>query len=141
MKLKLPNYEELGYSDKMGNRLRIEVERQLIDDLFFYKIDSVDLKFDWSESCIEGHRASFLEGVVENYSGITVFDNEDNVVAGGWMEFIKSGDFFLVYWEFVKTWQHDIKLKEKKEVGIPSHIWKQLPDKLKAFHRDKRLKK
>jgi hypothetical protein len=99
----IPNFKNLGFADTMGSKLKSEVENQLLSDLQFYKIGEDDLKFDWSESCIEGHAANVLDGAVENFSGISVFDHSDNLVADGWMEFINEGDLFIVYWEFVTT--------------------------------------
>lgn len=136
-----PDYENLGFADKMGPELKSEVENQLIKDLEFYKISEDNLKFDWSESCIEGHLASVLDGTVENFSGISVFDNLDNLVADGWMDFIFENELFIVYWEFVRTWDGNKKLKEKKEVGLPNHIWKKLPDELKLKYNKVRIKK
>jgi len=136
-----PDYEDLGFADRMGPKLKSEVENQLLKDLEFYKISKDILKFDWSESCIEGHAANVLDGAVENFSGISVFDHSDNLVADGWMEFINEGELFIVYWEFVTTWDGNKKLKEKKEVGLPNHIWKKLPDEIKSKYRKLRMKK
>ena len=134
-----PDYTRLGFADRMGSRLRALVEQQLTDDLEHYKVYGPGLKFDWSESCIEGHHTNFLDGSVENFSGITVFNIDNDVVADGWMEFVHEGDFFLAYWEFVRTWAADKKLKEKKAVGIPEHIWKKLPEGARTKFKDQRL--
>ncbi|MFI5219175.1 MAG: hypothetical protein ACHQNT_06765 [Bacteroidia bacterium] len=135
-----PNYTDLGYADRMGQKLRTLVERQLTDDLKHYKVNSAELKFDWSESCVEGHSTDYLDGSVQNFSGIAVFDKQDNFVADGWMEFIRMGDFFLAYWEFIRTWDNKKKLKEKKEIGIPDHVWRQIPNDFKKNYKGKRLK-
>ncbi|RKD86395.1 hypothetical protein [Mangrovibacterium diazotrophicum] len=132
-----PNYMDLGFADKMGPKLKNEVEKQLLNDLKFYGVDKPDLKFDWSESCIEGHDTNVLDGKVENFSGISVFDNMENLVAEGWMEFIHNENLFLVYWEFVTTWSGDKKLNEKKEIGLPNHIWVKLPNDLKIKYKTK----
>jgi len=137
----IPKYREMGFADKLGSELKTEVEQQLLFDLGFYKVDKRDLKFDWSESYIEGHAAEILDGTVENFSGIAVFGSKDELVADGWMEFIREKDFFLFYWEFLRTWDGLKKIKEKKEVGIPNHIWKRIPDEYKSKYRSKRLKK
>ncbi|MBN4071041.1 hypothetical protein JYT72_00895 [Crocinitomix catalasitica] len=141
MKTIIPNYKDLGFADHMGPKLRDHVERQLAYDLKNYKVDKNNLKFDWSDSCVEGHRTKYLDGSVENFSGIAVFGNNDSFVADGWMEFIHDNDFFLAYWEFVTTWDKEKKLKDKKEIGIPGHIWRQIPDDLKPKYKDKRIKK
>lgn len=104
-----PNYTDLGLSSQMGPELRSLVERHLVEDLKFYGIDK-ELHFDWSDSCIEGHDTNYLDGSLENFSGIAVFDNHENSVADGWMEFIHEGDFFLAYWNYVTTWESDKKL-------------------------------
>ena len=39
----LPDYKNLGFSETMGQKLREEVERQLIDDLRNYGIEKTSL--------------------------------------------------------------------------------------------------
>lgn len=134
-----PDFDALGCADRMGPKLRALVEFQLVADLKHYGIRDGGLKFDWSDSCIEGHRTEHLDGSVENFSGITVYDLENMLIADGWMEFIHEGDFFQAYWEFVRTWNGDQKLKEKKEVGIPAHIWKLIPGSARSNYKAERL--
>jgi len=121
-----PNYIDLGFSKTMGPELRRLVEKQLLADLCFYNVVDLDLKFDWSESCIEGNDTEYLDGSLENYSGIAVFDNNDKLVAEGWMEFIHAGKFFLVYWDYLTIMQGDKRVFDKK-AGIPNHVWEQIP--------------
>ena len=135
-----PNYSDLGFSSSMGPQLRHLVEQQLAEDLKFYDIDKKELRFDWSDSCIEGHDTSYLDGSVEKFSGIAVFYGEDNFVADGWMEFIHEGDFFLSYWEYVTTWDNDKKLADKKDKGIPEHIWRQIPADIKPNFAIQKMK-
>ncbi|WNJ17139.1 hypothetical protein [Pontibacter sp. G13] len=139
MKIIRPDFENLGYADQMGPKLKMEVENQLLIDLKFYKVDQVGLRFDWSDSCIEGNASIYLDGTVENFSGIAVFDSDDNFCAGGWMDFIHEGEFFIAYWEFVKTWSGQKKLMEKKRIGIPDHVWTKLPDEIKPIYRKFRI--
>ncbi|MFM7859057.1 MAG: hypothetical protein ACKO96_45820, partial [Flammeovirgaceae bacterium] len=122
----------LGLSTILGPRLRTLVETQLIKDLRHYGVEKQNLKFDWSESCIEGHDTDYLDGRLENFSGIAVFDQNDNLIADGWMEFIHRGQFFLAYWEFVTIWDKDTKVFEKKTPGMPGHILNQIPDDIKT---------
>lgn len=135
-----PNYTDFGLSNPMGPQLRTLVEKQLIADLASYGIASLNLKFDWSDSCIEGHDSSYLDGDLENYSGILVFDEHDDLVADGWMEFIHEGAFFLVYWEYVTIWQNSKEIFDKAEAGIPDHVWIELPDSIKWNYEKERLK-
>ena len=141
MRKNKPNYDDLGFADHMGPKLRNHVERQLAADLKHYKVDKENLKFDWSGSCVEGHRTDYLDGSVENFSGIDVFDDQNKFVAEGWMDFIRDKDFFLAYWHFLTTWDGQKKLKDKKDGGIPKHIWRQIPDDIKPKYKDKRTKK
>ena len=127
-----PNYTDLAFAGKMGNQLKALVEEQLSADLIHYGINKSRLKFDWSESCIEGHCADYLDGSVENFSGISVYDDGDNFVAEGWMEFIydEIAGYFISYWEFVRTYDNQKLLAIKEKSGIPEHIYLQLPKEL-----------
>lgn len=135
-----PNYNDLGFSSPMSIDLRKIVESQLLQDLKNYGIDKLDLKFDWSKSCIEGHDTDYLESSLENYSGITIFDKDDILVADGWMGFIHEGDFFITYWEFVQTFDKDKVIGQKNKPGIPKHIWNKLPDDIKPNYLLDRIK-
>lgn len=135
-----PNYTDMNFASSMGPKLQQLVESQLLIDLKNYGVDRSDLRFDWSDSCIEGHRTNYLDGSLENFSGIAVFDDANNIVADGWMEFIHEGSFFLVYWQFVTTWKGDEKLGEKKDAGIPEHVWQQIPDSIKPNYSQDKVK-
>ena len=133
-----PDYNNLGLSTPMGPRLRALVEEQLIDDLCNYGIENFTIKFDWSRSSIEGHDGEYLDGYLENYSGIKLFDVNDNIIAEGWMDFIHELDFFLVYWdhlEFLDPRFSNSKLK----FGIPLHIWQKIPEFLKWNYEKERM--
>ena len=134
-----PNYSELNYAERMGPRLRALVESQLVADLEHYKVNGDGLKFDWSDSCIEGKHSDHLDGSLDRFSGISVFDSSDKLVAEGWMEFVKEDDFFLAYWEFVVTWEGNKKLSEKSATGMPPWVWKQLSESVRAKYKDQRL--
>jgi hypothetical protein len=131
----MPNYKDLGLSSSMGPQLRTFVERQLLADLTNYGISSNNLKFDWSDSCIEGHDTTYLDGKLENFSGIALYDAENNLVAEGWMDFIHEGDFFLAYWDYLSIWQVDKKIFDKNKPGIPDHVWRQLPDDIRLNYK------
>lgn len=124
----------------MGPKLRRLVEEQLSLDLRNYKIYQDQINFDWSESCIEGHDLELLDGSVENFSNISVYDNDGKLIAEGWMDFVYGGDFFMAFWELIKTLEGDKKIAEKKEFGIPKHIWKQIPDNLQSTWEKKKIK-
>ena len=133
------NYTELNYAERMGPKLRALVESQLVADLKHYKVTGDGLKFDWSDSCIEGKHADHLDGSLDRFSGIAVFNPKDELVAEGWMEFVKEGDFFLTYWEYVTTWEGNKKLSDKSAKGMPLWIWKQLPESIRSNYKDQRL--
>jgi hypothetical protein len=119
-----PDYHSMGLSICMGQELRREVEKQLLRDLFYYHSFSEELRFDWSESCIEGRYLKFMDGSLENFSGISVFNADDQLIADGWMDFIhlKETDQLVVYWEFLDIYIESIKVDVKSNVGMPEHI-------------------
>lgn len=126
------NYTDLGYAEKMGPKLKMEVEKQLCDDLRMYGITANEFKFDWSDSCIEGDDANYLDGIVENFSGINVFNEKDKHIAEGWMEFIyePTYNFFICYWEFLRFFGLGKVINIKDKVGIPLHIFNKIPEKV-----------
>jgi len=134
-----PNYSNYGLSISMGKLLRKEVETQLINDLTKYGIDNNGLLFDWSDSCIEGRCANYLDSSVDCFSGIKLFDTNDNLIIDGWMDFIseKSHDIFIVYWDFLSIYENEKRVTIKETPGIPSHIIEILPAKLKEKYVNK----
>jgi hypothetical protein len=127
-----PNYNDLGLSQCMGDKLRHEVEKQLTADLENYGIVNRSIKFDWSESCIEGKRVNYLDGAVEDFSSIKVFDGNDSFVAEGWMNFIYEGgrNLFIVYWDLLEI-NNDTGIKSVKDsFGAPQHVLNRLPTDL-----------
>jgi len=127
-----PNYIDMGFGRSMGPKLKKLVEEHLAADLNYYHINNQHLKFDWSESCIEGKCTDFLDGSLDRYSGISVFDNNDKLIADGWMEFVHEGSFLIVYWDMVTTYSGDNILADKKTPGIPDHIWTKIPENIKS---------
>lgn len=122
-------YLDYGHSDKMGPRLRAVVQHQLIDDLTYYGIQDKALSFDWTNSCIEGHEEQYLDGTVENFSGIKVLNRQNIVVAEGWMEFLydSSENFFIAYWEYLNILVSGREIQVKADGGIPEHIFAKIP--------------
>ncbi len=141
-----PDYINLGLSSIMGPKLRLEVEAFLIKDLIHYGLKNTCVKFDWSQSCIEGHNCEILDGTLENFSGIRVFDQNDKIIAEGWMEYIAVGwsnsntqlSFFIAYWDNLVTFNPDTLPGGKDKFGIPLHIWEQIPSDLRwQFETDR----
>lgn len=128
--------KSLGFSDCMGPELRNFVERKLLDDLSNYLLPEIEashvaLHFDWSDSCIEGHRIAWLDGEIENFSGIAVLDQEQNLLAEGWMEFIETEAGLEVFW-----WSlHGPALRSPDQLmnEVPRHIWDRLSDDLRRM--------
>lgn len=122
-----PNFEDPGLSYCMGQKLRHEVESQLLKDLLIYRKDNEDLSFDWSESCIEGKCAHILDGSVENFSGIKLFDSKKNLVADGWMDFvIDQNKVLVVYWKYLDIVENGNEKAVKDFGGMPEHIKQRL---------------
>jgi hypothetical protein len=124
-----PNYTGLGLSECMGPQLREKVEELLSKDLMQYGLNEDRFKFDWSESVIEGKRTTYLDGAVENFSEIYVFNGNDEIAAEGWMEFIhnKNENFFIVFWEYLSIFINGKEVEVKKDSGVPTHILNMLP--------------
>jgi hypothetical protein len=121
----MADFNNYGFSQTMGPQLRHEVERQLLIDLKHYHNFENPLRFDWSESSIEGKDASYMDGSLEKYSGISVFNDKMELVADGWMDFILT-DRFIVYWEFLDLYTSNTPAEGKDIPGIPTHVWDRL---------------
>ncbi|TGE25169.1 hypothetical protein E5K00_08220 [Hymenobacter aquaticus] len=123
----------------MSPALRNLVEKQLLSDLAHYGVVQEGLRFDWSESCIEGHSANYLNSSLENYSGISLYNSDDEYVAHGWMEFILAGEFFLVFWDFLTIRENSRQISDKNQPGIPDHVWQQLPQDIRGSYQKERM--
>ncbi|NIK76417.1 hypothetical protein FHS15_001542 [Paenibacillus castaneae] len=126
-----PNFHELGLSISMGPKLRNEVERQLVRDLNHYHIFSGELRFDWSESCIEGKCLNYLDGSLDRYSGIMLYNAEDVLVADGWMDFLyeEDTDLLFVYWHYLDIVIDGVGVRARFGGRVPQHINKLLAKK------------
>src|SRR5688572_9110193 len=93
----------LGYTEGMGPKLRLEVERQLLCDLARYGVEVKGLTVDWSDTCPEGHTTTFLDGTLENWSGVRVWTKGGTLVAEGWLDFVHGGGSnpLFVFWDFL----------------------------------------
>ncbi|RFZ95218.1 hypothetical protein D0C36_06735 [Mucilaginibacter conchicola] len=113
----MTDFQKYGMSISMGPLLRQYVEKQLIQDLNYYQELKESLHFDWSDSCIEGQSAKYLDGVLENFSGISVLNEQLQIVAHGWMEFVFM-DTPVIYWDLLTINSTEMKNKP----GLPKHI-------------------
>lgn len=141
------NNRNFGASEIMGPLLRKFVESQLVEDLIHYKVFNSTLFFDWTNSCAEGHSTDYLDGILENFSYISVFDAHDILVAEGWIDFIDnffdttSNKKVIVYWDLVTIFEGDIIIVDKSEPGIPEHIWETLDDTFREIYKFNKQKK
>ncbi len=130
------DHEQLGFSDCMGPELRAFVECGLLADLNRYlpldrRIQPSDVNFDWSESCVEGHRLHWLDGEIENFSGVAVVDLGQNLVAEGWMEFIETETGLEVFWWYLRGGDN-YPVRPKASNEVPKYIWDKLGDEVRA---------
>lgn len=130
-----PNYIDLGLSYPLSNQLRVEIERQLEKDLKFYHIEKDVYQFDWSDSCIEGNVTVYMDKPLENFSGIAVFDENDCIIAEGWMDFIHEENVLIIYWSFLDSYTNEQIKSLKSKKGIPLHIFNQIPDQFKDKYK------
>ena len=119
----------------MDQALLIEVERQLLADLTHYGVTIEKLRFDWSESCQEGHCTKVLGSTLEERSSVYVLSENDEVVAEGWMDFIHGGGTnpLFVFWLLLSVRQGGELIKVKSDNAIPKHIWAAVPVETKAL--------
>jgi hypothetical protein len=117
---------------QMGDRLRREVEHQLLLDLDHYRPGSSNekLTIDWSNRCQERHCTDVLGGTLESMSDVFVRCPDGKAVADGWIDFVhRGGDLPLfVFWLFLDLIDDEGRSADVKEdAAIPSRIWSKLP--------------
>ncbi|WP_442600734.1 hypothetical protein [Paenibacillus sp. KN14-4R] len=119
-----PNFIDMGMAISMGPKLRKEVEMQLIKDLKRYQTINDELLFDWSASCVEGKCVSYRDGSIDRFSGIMIYNADDELVADGWMEFVYKieADQLVIYWEYLSIYLNGEEVSLKSNKGIPKHI-------------------
>ena len=124
--------KDLEYTQHMGPRLRAEAERQLLHDFHRYYHGNMDnLAIDWSDTCPEGHTTEYLDGRLEDWSGVRVVNARDEIIASGWIEFIHGGgdNPLFVFWNYLDFGENTEDVV--KAQGIPQHIWDALPETTK----------
>jgi hypothetical protein len=119
-----PNYHDMGMSISMGNQLRIFIEEQLINDLNFYHKFIGELRFDWSESCVEGEDLKYLDGSLDRYSGIMIFNSNDELIADGWMDFVFLCDRnqLIVYWIYLTLYVNGNEINAINSQELENHV-------------------
>ncbi|WP_321830145.1 hypothetical protein [Thalassovita sp.] len=137
--------DERGSSDCMGPKLRAFVEEKLIADLNQYLPEQQtyqrsDIQFDWSARCVEGHRMRWLDGEIENFSGIAILHKDSGLIAEGWMEFIEAEDGLEVFWWFL-TGVDQTGFTGKDTNTVPSHVWNRLSTEVRTLWRNYAPKK
>lgn len=116
----------------MSDRLRLEVERQLLEDLEHYRHgrSNEELTIDWSNPCQEGHCTEILGGRLESMSDVRVRRSDGTVVAEGWIDFVHGGDDLplFVFWLLLDVIDDTGRsLDAKEDPAIPPHVWNRLP--------------
>ena len=111
--------------------LRQWVERQLIHDLLAYGVRG-SLTIDWSQASNGSRSQAYMSGRLTNYNRIIVFDEQGELIADGCMDFILTDHYAVCYWDLVTIWRNGQMTCEKKEQGIPPHVWRVLPGSLRS---------
>lgn len=72
-------------------------------------------------------------GVALNFSGVSLYDTDNLLVADGWMDFItdEKKELLLVFWDQLDLYEDGIERTVRHFEGIPEHIAKQLNDSLR----------
>jgi len=124
--------KDLGYTHHMGPQLRTEVERQLLKDFQYSSHERSDnLVVDWSDTCPEGHVTEYLDGQLENWSGVAILNAAGERIAWGWIDFIHGGgdNPLFVFWYYLHLGENTEDVVRTQ--GIPQHIWDSLPERSK----------
>ncbi|MCM3628149.1 hypothetical protein M3194_12315 [Paenibacillus glycanilyticus] len=119
-----PNYHDMGMSISMGKQLRSFVEEQLINDLLYYHKFIGELRFDWSDSCVEGEDLTYLDGTLDRFSGIMIFSSNDEPVADGWMNFVflSETNQLIVYWKYLNIYVGDKEIDAINSQELENHV-------------------
>jgi hypothetical protein len=121
-----------------GLKLRDWMESQLLADIRQYGVTEA-VTFDWSQSFGTGGGTRYLDGTLENFSRIILFDSAGNLVADGCIDYISNNFLTICYWDLITVWKDGHIRREKREQGIPAHIWKKLPGALMEKYVGKRI--
>ncbi|HEX6483699.1 MAG TPA: hypothetical protein VF043_33045 [Ktedonobacteraceae bacterium] len=111
---------------------RLSFQNTLLQDFQRYSDKlSDDLAIDWSDTCPEGHTTEYLDGYLENWSGVWVVTTQGERIAWGWMDFIHGGgdNPLFVFWYYLHFGANTQDVVRAH--GIPQHIWESLPESSK----------
>ncbi|TME89621.1 MAG: hypothetical protein E6I44_03150 [Chloroflexi bacterium] len=125
-----------GYpASEMGPQLLAHVEQELLEDLHSYGMTTDTLVFDWSNPCEEGHVTRYLDGQLEDMSGVSVVDLSGRVQARGWIDFVHGAAEapLFVFWLYLDVRHGDGWRRAKDDPGLPAHVWTRLPDRSKQL--------
>ncbi|SFD72788.1 hypothetical protein SAMN05216378_1164 [Paenibacillus catalpae] len=119
-----PNYYDMGMSISMGKQLQGFVEEQLINDLMHYHKFTGELRFDWSDSCIEGEDLTYLDGSLDRFSGIMIFNSNNEPVADGWMDFVflNESNQLIVFWKYLSIFVGDKEIDAINSQELENHV-------------------
>lgn len=119
-------------------RTRRGPSNRLLADLTHYGIDRPNLRIDWSEACQEGHCTSYLDGNLEQLSGVVVLSGAGELLATGGLDFIHGGleNPLFVSWLFLASVDGS---PYKADPGIPEHVWQTIPEASKKLSAADRL--
>ena len=72
-----------------------------------------------------------------------MFNEKDELIAEGWMEFIHEPtyNFFIAYWEFLSFFELGKEINIKDKVGIPLHIFNEIPQNARFKYKAELFKK
>ena len=118
-------------TERMGDALRTEVERQLLMDLSRCVDDpSHDTFIDWSGACQEGHCTEHLGGILEDLSGVAARRRDGAVIAEGWIDFIHGGPSFplVVFWVVLRIRTGGSWEEIRTRFEIPEVVWSSLSE-------------
>lgn len=123
--------------ERLGPELKAWLERSLLVDLWQYRVEVEDTRFDWTYVTQEGHACDCRGRMLESLSDIAVRDSEGNLVASGWMDFVNGSSEQdaepIVFWLFLTIHERDKTKEMKSDAYLPLHVWNRLSDSQKNY--------
>ena len=123
--------------ERLGPAVQSWVEQQLLNDLRHYGVHLDDLRLDWSQVVQEGHWMDFRGRMLESLSDIFVYGSDSNIIAEGWMDFVKTSAATdaepKLFWLFLSVAAEGKLRRAKEDALLPVHVWESMTGAEKQY--------
>ncbi|MBE7463590.1 MAG: hypothetical protein HS116_08810 [Planctomycetes bacterium] len=115
--------------------LRAYVEAELIVESNKLGVSMIGWRFDWSDTCPEGHPFQYLDGLLENLGNVSIFGLSPDERANGSIDWVLDAQEGRprIYWEDLYVYQNGVWIQIAKFKSIPDHIWNTLSEESKQI--------